>query len=181
MHFYCFERLRWWLALRAHDSKFEHTQESVTQCSLVCDFKAELFYVYKLCVLNGPRSRLFYTRQSCTPIFLHIQSWNIIRHSCCAHLHKPEHEGATNTAIQMYRIKFECVATVVYSASICLPPVQAVRLESAWSDRVRYMVVVYTSGRQDTEENILLGIDFTNKDWRGKHRGRVGLGCTCTV
>lgn len=44
-------------------------------------------------------------------------------------------------------------------------PVQAVRLESAWSDRVRYMVVVYTSGRQDTEENILLGIDFTSKDW----------------
>uniref|UniRef100_A0AAV2MSQ1 Slingshot N-terminal domain-containing protein n=1 Tax=Knipowitschia caucasica TaxID=637954 RepID=A0AAV2MSQ1_KNICA len=41
----------------------------------------------------------------------------------------------------------------------------AVRLESAWSDRVRYMVVVYTSGRQDTEENILLGIDFTNRDW----------------
>ncbi|XP_051923723.1 protein phosphatase Slingshot homolog 1 isoform X1 [Hippocampus zosterae] len=40
----------------------------------------------------------------------------------------------------------------------------AVRLESAWLDRVRYMVVVYTSGRQDTEENILLGIDFTNKD-----------------
>lgn len=47
----------------------------------------------------------------------------------------------------------------------CLCLVQAVRLESAWSDRVRYMVVVYTSGRQDTEENILLGIDFTNKDW----------------
>uniref|UniRef100_A0A8B9HAQ9 Protein phosphatase Slingshot homolog 1 n=1 Tax=Astyanax mexicanus TaxID=7994 RepID=A0A8B9HAQ9_ASTMX len=38
----------------------------------------------------------------------------------------------------------------------------AVRLESAWSDRVRYMVVVYTSGRQDTEENILLGMDFTH-------------------
>lgn len=47
----------------------------------------------------------------------------------------------------------------------CHQPVQAVRLESAWSDRVRYMVVVYTSGRQDTEENILLGIDFTSKDW----------------
>lgn len=61
--------------------------------------------------------------------------------------------------------------------SICLCPVQAVRLESAWSDRVRYMVVVYTSGRQDTEENILLGIDFTNKDWWGKHEGWVGLGC----
>ncbi|CAL8254358.1 unnamed protein product [Boreogadus saida] len=33
----------------------------------------------------------------------------------------------------------------------------AVRLESGWSERVRYMVVVYTNGRQDTEENILLG------------------------
>ena len=42
--------------------------------------------------------------------------------------------------------------------------VQAVRLESGWSERVRYMVVVYTNGRQDTEENILLGMDFTNKD-----------------
>lgn len=59
----------------------------------------------------------------------------------------------------------ECVTTDVDAAWICLPPVQAVRLESGWSDRVRYMVVVYTSGRQDTEENILLGIDFTNKDW----------------
>lgn len=54
---------------------------------------------------------------------------------------------------------------------------QAVRLESAWSDRVRYMVVVYTSGRQDTEENILLGIDFTNKDWY-KYPCSYSL-CTC--
>lgn len=42
---------------------------------------------------------------------------------------------------------------------------QAVRLESGWSERVRYMVVVYTSGHQDTEENIVLGMDFTDKDW----------------
>lgn len=42
--------------------------------------------------------------------------------------------------------------------------VQAVRLESAWTDRVRYMVVVYSSGRQDTEENILLGVDFSSKE-----------------
>ncbi|XP_055017880.1 protein phosphatase Slingshot homolog 1 isoform X2 [Boleophthalmus pectinirostris] len=49
----------------------------------------------------------------------------------------------------------------------------AVRLESAWSDRVRYMVVVYTSGRQDTEENILLGIDFTNKDCKTCSVGMV--------
>ncbi|KAK7811797.1 hypothetical protein U0070_016869 [Myodes glareolus] len=40
----------------------------------------------------------------------------------------------------------------------------AVRLESVWTDRVRYMVVVYTSGRQDTEENILLGVDFSSKE-----------------
>ncbi|XP_036070327.1 protein phosphatase Slingshot homolog 1 isoform X2 [Oryzias melastigma] len=40
----------------------------------------------------------------------------------------------------------------------------AVRLESGWSDRVRYMVVIYTNGNQDTEENIVLGMDFTDKD-----------------
>ncbi|CAF99252.1 unnamed protein product [Tetraodon nigroviridis] len=40
----------------------------------------------------------------------------------------------------------------------------AVRLESGWSERVRYMVVVYTNGHQDTEENIVLGMDFTDKD-----------------
>ncbi|KAL4636131.1 hypothetical protein GN956_G13261 [Arapaima gigas] len=49
----------------------------------------------------------------------------------------------------------------------------AVRLESAWTDRVRYMVVVYTSGRQDTEENILLGMDFTNKDSKSCSIGMV--------
>ncbi|KAL7839495.1 hypothetical protein SRHO_G00261530 [Serrasalmus rhombeus] len=49
----------------------------------------------------------------------------------------------------------------------------AVRLESAWSDRVRYMVVVYTSGRQDTEENILLGMDFSNKDSKSCSVGMV--------
>ncbi|KAM7391919.1 hypothetical protein PAMP_022566 [Pampus punctatissimus] len=49
----------------------------------------------------------------------------------------------------------------------------AVRLESAWSDRVRYMVVLYTSGRQDTEENILLGIDFTSKDCKSCSIGMV--------
>ncbi|KAM9743796.1 protein phosphatase Slingshot homolog 1 isoform 2-T2 [Menidia menidia] len=49
----------------------------------------------------------------------------------------------------------------------------AVRLESGWSDRVRYMVVVYTSGRQDTEENILLGIDFTSKDCKSCSVGMV--------
>ncbi|KAJ3603933.1 hypothetical protein NHX12_028674, partial [Muraenolepis orangiensis] len=50
---------------------------------------------------------------------------------------------------------------------------QAVRLESGWSERVRYMVVVYTNGRQDTEENILLGLDFTNKDSKNCSIGMV--------
>ncbi|XP_072311561.1 protein phosphatase Slingshot homolog 1 [Eucyclogobius newberryi] len=40
----------------------------------------------------------------------------------------------------------------------------AVRLESGWSERVRYMVVIYTNGHQDTEENIVLGMDFADKD-----------------
>ncbi|XP_059404573.1 protein phosphatase Slingshot homolog 1-like isoform X2 [Carassius carassius] len=49
----------------------------------------------------------------------------------------------------------------------------AVRLESVWSDRLRYMVVVYTNGRQDTEENILLGMDFSNKDSKNCSIGMV--------
>ncbi|XP_020383516.1 protein phosphatase Slingshot homolog 1-like [Rhincodon typus] len=40
----------------------------------------------------------------------------------------------------------------------------AVRLESMSVHRVRYMVVVYTNGHQDTEENVLLGIDFASKE-----------------
>uniref|UniRef100_A0A8C9HD72 Protein phosphatase Slingshot homolog 1 n=1 Tax=Piliocolobus tephrosceles TaxID=591936 RepID=A0A8C9HD72_9PRIM len=50
---------------------------------------------------------------------------------------------------------------------------QAVRLESAWADRVRYMVVVYSSGRQDTEENILLGVDFSSKESKSCTIGMV--------
>ncbi|CAH6778746.1 Ssh1 [Phodopus roborovskii] len=49
----------------------------------------------------------------------------------------------------------------------------AVRLESVWTDRVRYMVVVYTSGRQDTEENILLGVDFSSKESKSCTIGMV--------
>uniref|UniRef100_A0A4W6CQ68 Protein phosphatase Slingshot homolog 1 n=1 Tax=Lates calcarifer TaxID=8187 RepID=A0A4W6CQ68_LATCA len=49
----------------------------------------------------------------------------------------------------------------------------AVRLESGWSDRVRYMVVIYTNGHQDTEENIVLGMDFTDKDSKNCSIGMV--------
>ncbi|XP_066465697.1 protein phosphatase Slingshot homolog 1 [Tiliqua scincoides] len=49
----------------------------------------------------------------------------------------------------------------------------AVRLESAWTDRVRYMVVVYSSGRQDTEENVLLGVDFSSKESKSCTIGMV--------
>ncbi|XP_040907450.1 protein phosphatase Slingshot homolog 2b isoform X2 [Toxotes jaculatrix] len=40
----------------------------------------------------------------------------------------------------------------------------AVRLESAHSHVTRYMVVVSTNGRQDTEESVVLGMDFSPVD-----------------
>ncbi|XP_060743648.1 protein phosphatase Slingshot homolog 2 isoform X2 [Tachysurus vachellii] len=40
----------------------------------------------------------------------------------------------------------------------------AVRLESAYFQCTRYMVVVTTVGRQDTEESVVLGMDFINSD-----------------
>ncbi|KAK9520569.1 hypothetical protein VZT92_020445 [Zoarces viviparus] len=40
----------------------------------------------------------------------------------------------------------------------------AVRLESAYPQVTRYMVVVSTNGRQDTEESIVLGVDFVSCD-----------------
>ncbi|KAG7479029.1 phosphatase Slingshot-like 2 isoform X1 [Solea senegalensis] len=40
----------------------------------------------------------------------------------------------------------------------------AVRLESVHPQVTRYMVVVSTNGRQDTEESIVLGIDFLSSD-----------------
>uniref|UniRef100_A0AAZ1XIL9 Slingshot N-terminal domain-containing protein n=1 Tax=Oreochromis aureus TaxID=47969 RepID=A0AAZ1XIL9_OREAU len=49
----------------------------------------------------------------------------------------------------------------------------AVRLESSWTDRVRYMVVIYTTGHQDTEENVVLGMDFTDKDSKNCSIGMV--------
>lgn len=53
--------------------------------------------------------RYFYTSSCETPI----------RHSCCALLHKPEHQGTTNTAIQMYRIKFASSHTFFYAWVCC--------------------------------------------------------------
>ncbi|RXN07657.1 phosphatase Slingshot -like protein [Labeo rohita] len=40
----------------------------------------------------------------------------------------------------------------------------AVRLESAYALRTRYMVIISTNGRQDTEESVVLGMDFSNSD-----------------
>ncbi|KAM9729685.1 protein phosphatase Slingshot homolog 2b isoform 2-T2 [Menidia menidia] len=45
----------------------------------------------------------------------------------------------------------------------------AVRLESAHTQVTRYMVVVSTNGRQDTEESVVLGMDFSPVD------------CSCSV
>lgn len=47
---------------------------------------------------------------------------------------------------------------------------QAVRLESAYPQVTRYMVVVSTNGRQDTEESIVLGMDFVSSDRSVPHR-----------
>ena len=43
---------------------------------------------------------------------------------------------------------------------------KAVRLESAYAQPqcTRYMVVVSTNGRQDTEESVVLGLDFGSSD-----------------
>ncbi|XP_077442170.1 protein phosphatase Slingshot homolog 1-like isoform X2 [Vanacampus margaritifer] len=49
----------------------------------------------------------------------------------------------------------------------------AVRLESGWSERVRYMLVVSTSGHQDTEENVVLGMDLTDQDRKISSIGMV--------
>ncbi|KAL4608459.1 hypothetical protein GN956_G24470 [Arapaima gigas] len=45
----------------------------------------------------------------------------------------------------------------------------AVRLESSHPRNTRYMVVVSTIGRQDTEESVVLGVDFVSSD------------CSCSV
>ncbi|KAJ3605615.1 hypothetical protein NHX12_027660, partial [Muraenolepis orangiensis] len=50
----------------------------------------------------------------------------------------------------------------------------AVRLESSWTDQARYMLVVFARGRQDAEENVLLGVDFlSEKDSRTCSVGMV--------
>lgn len=41
---------------------------------------------------------------------------------------------------------------------------QAARLESWVASHRRYLVVVGTTGRQDTEESIIVGCDFDDKD-----------------
>ncbi|KAI4875745.1 hypothetical protein NFI96_024262, partial [Prochilodus magdalenae] len=63
---------------------------------------------------------------------------------------------------------------LLYELSIYIQQLaQAVRLETGWSDHVRYMVVVYTNGHQDTEESILLGMDFTNNESKSCSIGMV--------
>lgn len=55
-----------------------------------------------------------------------------------------------------------CQSTVKTSTVFFL--LQAVRLESAHAQVTRYMVVVSTNGRQDTEESVVLGMDFSPVD-----------------
>ncbi|XP_023615292.1 protein phosphatase Slingshot homolog 2 isoform X3 [Myotis lucifugus] len=63
----------------------------------------------------------------------------------------------------------------------------AVRLESTYQNRTRYMVVVSTNGRQDTEESIVLGMDFSSNDSyldskrSAAYLRTVVLSSTCTM
>lgn len=110
MHFYCFERLGWWLESWAHKKQlWTHSGEHDWMFHGVWLWSWRVTYV---------RSRLFYTHQSCPPVFLHIQVWHTTRHSCCVLLLKPEHEGDTNTAIQLYRIKFASFHTFFLCLSL---------------------------------------------------------------
>lgn len=42
----------------------------------------------------------------------------------------------------------------------CISQIQAVKLESPLEEMNRYMAVVSTTGRQDTDESVILGIDI---------------------
>lgn len=53
----------------------------------------------------------------------------------------------------------------VHKLELSILVFQAVRLESAYPQCTRYMVVVSNNGRQDTEESVVLGVDFANSDW----------------
>lgn len=62
------------------------------------------------------------------------------------------------------------------------PLLQAVRLESAHAQVTRYMVVVSTNGRQDTEESVVLGMDFSPVDrWDSNICKHVTACLQCTV
>lgn len=59
--------------LLAHESRFEHTQESITKCfhgvSVLLWSWVILLNVYKLCVLTHPEDLSALLHQSCTPLF----------------------------------------------------------------------------------------------------------------
>lgn len=51
----------------------------------------------------------------------------------------------------------------MYFKTFVIVPLQAVRLESQHIGRIRYLAVVGRVGRQDSEEDCLLGVDFTGE------------------
>lgn len=65
----------------------------------------------------------------------------------------------------MHLITFRHVPVYSPKSTFCLfCRLQAVRLESIHAQITRYMVVVSTNGRQDTEESVVLGMDFSPRD-----------------
>lgn len=71
----------------------------------------------------------------------------------------------THTYLQMLPVIFRSPALGDMGVFMlyCIPE-QAVRLEGVSAQCTRYMVVVNTNGRQDTEESVVLGMDFNPSD-----------------
>lgn len=71
--------------------------------------------------------------------------------------------GTARISVLMHLITFSHVRRPK-STFYLFPRLQAVRLESIHAQITRYMVVVSTNGRQDTEESVVLGMDFSPRD-----------------
>ena len=74
---------------------------------------------------------------------------------CCVY------RQVSHTVCCVYRYHVLCV--VCTGIMYCVLCVQAVKLESSVPGASRYMAVVSTMGRQDTEESVVLGIDIVQE------------------
>lgn len=87
------------------------------------------------------------------------------RHTAAStnHVYSPQTRGQHQTGGQTDIHTHTCLFTDL-NARLPFLLFQAVRLESIHPQITRYMVVVSTNGRQDTEESVVLGMDFSPRD-----------------